>query len=81
MTQAVHVFLSRRNLLTLLSKLDRHAKGEQTLCTIIKHDSVNKLFKQTCDAVVVTAVEDEIYYADRLPGAIVSEDETSLNDK
>lgn len=68
------VFLSRRNLLTLLSKLDRKAKGEQTHCTLIKYDTSNPKYPQNVLGVVVTAVEDADYYDDRDPGDIVDED-------
>jgi hypothetical protein len=42
MTQKV--FLSRRNLLTLLSKLDRKALGQETECAVIKNDNKNGKF-------------------------------------
>lgn len=64
------VFLSRRNLLTLLNKLDRNKQvGEQSLCTIVKTDTVHS--KYPCTSVImVTAVEDEKYYTDRVPGQV-----------
>lgn len=49
--------LSRRNLLTLLSKLDRVRNGESSQCTIIKPNGT-----------MITAEEDEVHYADRPPG-------------
>lgn len=36
------VYLSRRNLLTLLSKLDHRVAGQQTECTLIKRDSTQR---------------------------------------
>ena len=66
----VQVYLSRRNLLTLLSKLDRRAEGEFTHCTIIKNDTVHPVFPQSHAAIKVTAVEDGDYYIDRPPGLI-----------
>lgn len=58
------LYLSRRNLLTLLSKLDRAAVGMETRCAIIKHRQPDKdaPFNQTIDSVMVIAVEDEAYY-------------------
>lgn len=61
------VILSRRNLLTLLSKLDRHKAGEATARTLVKADQ----------DVAVTAIEDEEYYVDRTPGAVHPSDDPS----
>lgn len=65
-----HLFLSRRNLLALLSKLDRKKKGEETACTIVKNDTVHKSYPATVKNVWVTAIEDEDYYFDRPPGEV-----------
>lgn len=62
------VYLTRRNLQTLLYKLDRN-KGNpgESKCTITKMDTRHK--KYPCsEVVVVTAVEDEEYYTDREAG-------------
>ena len=68
------VYLSRRNLLTLLSKLDRAKAAEQTACTLIKNDTVHP--KYPCsDRIVCVAVEDDDYYADRPAGAVNDRDE------
>ena len=57
-----HVYLSRRNLLTLLSKLDRNLElAESSKCTIIKQDTAHPIYPCT-DVIYVTAVEDEEYY-------------------
>ena len=64
------VFLSRRNLLTLLSKLDRKAKGEFTAATLIKHDGQGPDFNQTMPIVLITAIEDDVYYGNREPGEV-----------
>lgn len=69
------VFLSRRNLLTLLSKLDRAAEGNTTFCSIIKSDNHHPLYPQTMDRILVTAVEDAVYYAHREPGPVDTKDE------
>lgn len=68
-----HVYLTRRNLLTLLSKLDRVLDGEESLCTIIKADTVHP--KYPCSTVTkVTAIEDHEYYTDREPGEVHPKD-------
>jgi hypothetical protein len=72
-----HVYLTRRNLLTLLSKLDRQAAGETTACTIIKHDTVHPTYPTT-EPTIVTALEDEEYYADRGPGDVHFADHPAL---
>lgn len=68
------IYLSRRNLLTLLSKLDRQSAGDSTQCTIIKNDSANGPYSQTMDQIAVTAVEDKDYYLDRAAGEVHSAD-------
>ncbi len=70
------VFLSRRNLLTLLSKLDRNkAEPGASQYTLIKCDNQHKTHAQTMPEIVVTAVEDDIYYAEREGGMIHPEDD------
>jgi hypothetical protein len=64
------IFLSRRNLLALLSKLDRQKAGDSTFCTIIKRDNLHPIYSQTIPEIAITAVEDEDYYIDRDPGII-----------
>lgn len=57
------IYLSRRNLLTLISKLDRRAAGEETQCTVIKHQNPDSdAYKQTMVTCAVVAVEDEEFY-------------------
>lgn len=56
------IYLSRRNLLTLLSKLDRDAAGEDTACSIIKQQTPGPAYQQTMARVMVIAVQDEEYY-------------------
>lgn len=68
------LYLSRRNLLTLLSKLDRQKRGERTQCTIIKQDPVHPVYPQSMDACMITALEDEEYYTDRQPGRVHPKD-------
>jgi hypothetical protein len=64
------VYLSRRNLLTLLSKLDRFEAGETTECSIIKYRNDCDPFQSTIDSVKVTAVADDAYYVGRAPGPV-----------
>lgn len=64
------VYLSRKNLKALLSKLDRRAKGETTACTVIKNDTVHPVYPQTMPEIAVIAVEDEEYYTDRPAGLV-----------
>ena len=53
------VFLSRRNLLTLLYKLDAVKRGEESACTIVKYrNDVPFQFRQTMDSIAVIGVED-----------------------
>lgn len=67
------VYLSRRNLLTLLSKLDRVAAGGQSACCLVKQDTTHK--KYPCSTVTeVVAVEDEEYYTERPPGLVHPKD-------
>lgn len=68
------VYLSRRNLLTLLSKLDRQADGEDTGCTIIKRDTQHPVYPQSMNMIAVIALEDEEYYTERSPGYVHSGD-------
>ena len=58
------VQLSRRNLLTLLSKLERRERGEVTAATLVKGDGT-----------VVIAVSDEEYYSKREPGPVHPSDD------
>lgn len=51
------LYLTRRNLLTLLSKLDRKRKGEETACTLVKNDNLHKKYPQTMKSLSVIAVE------------------------
>lgn len=68
------VCLSRRNLLTLLSKLDRRVAGQPTECTIIKNDNTHLGYRQTMKSIEVVAVEDEDYYRERPPGPVHDSD-------
>jgi hypothetical protein len=64
------IYLSRRNLETLLNKLDRVKRGEPSACTIVKCDNVHPTMPQTMAECAVTAVEDADYYIDRTAGTM-----------
>lgn len=68
------IYLTRRNLLTLLSKLDRVAAGERSACTIIKCDNAHPAYPQSMPEIIVTAVEDTAYYTERAPGTVLDKD-------
>lgn len=72
------VYLSRRNLLTLLAKLDRNKETPgASQCTIVKQDTQHP--KYPCsNYIAVTALEDEEYYTDRLPGRMHPAEETKI---
>ena len=76
------VFLTRRNLLTLLSKLDRVRLAPlASTCTLVKQDTTHSKYPCT-DVIAVTAVEDADYYIDREPGEVLIVDEPrSIHDK
>lgn len=58
-----HVYLSDRNVLTLLSKLDRLSKGEHTFCTVFKNDNVHPVYPQTMPQFCVVATETELGFS------------------
>lgn len=72
------IYLSRRNLEVLLSKLDRQKQGESTACTIIKCDTQHPKYPQTMDVIEVIAVENGDYYTERLPGIMHPKDVVKL---
>lgn len=57
------VYLSRRNIQTLLNKLDRMKSGDFSACTLTKCDNLHAKYPQTMEACRVTAVEtyDDLY--------------------
>jgi len=71
------IYLSRRNLMMLLSKLDRARDGEITACSIIKYQNDKDVFVQSMDAIAVTAVEDSALYANRSAGPMHEADEVN----
>ena len=71
------VYVTRRNLLTLLAKLDRAKAGEFTTRTLIKRDTVHPVYPCT-DVIELIALEDEQYYTDREAGEIKPVDEETI---
>ncbi|MBS0308302.1 MAG: hypothetical protein JSS58_04950 [Proteobacteria bacterium] len=59
------LFLSQRDLLTLLGKLDDVRDGQPSSCTIIKSESAHPIFPQTLRRIAVVATETADRY---LPG-------------
>lgn len=74
------IYLSRRNLLALLSKLDRDEAGESTHCAIIKNKGISPEFQQTMDTIMVIAVQDDEYYEAQVrpAGVMHPSDEVNL---
>jgi hypothetical protein len=65
------VYLSRRNLQTLLNKLDRNvaAQDKESACTLVKKDTMHPVYPCS-DVIEVIALEDNEYYTDRVPGRV-----------
>ena len=72
------IYLSRRNLLALLSKLDRLENGDATACAIVQYANPTDPYCNTIDQVLVIAVPDDEFYANRSPGAMHPLDEVKL---
>jgi len=72
------LYLSRRNLLTLLSKLDRLEDGESTACSIIKYANPMDPYCNTIDKIMVTAIPDELFYTNRSAGVMHPKEELAL---
>lgn len=64
------VYLSRRNLQTLISKLDRRLQGDDTQACLVKRDDKHPTYPQSHPVVVVQALEDAEYYTDRESGPV-----------
>lgn len=72
------IYLSRRNLLTLLSKLDRLEAGEDTACSIIKYANPTDPYSNTLDMIMVTAIPDELFYTNRSAGIMHPSEEANI---
>jgi hypothetical protein len=68
------IYLSRRNLMTLLEKLDHVKSGGTSACAIIKRDNKHPKYPQTMPSIIVTALEDEEYYTHRPPGDVADKE-------
>lgn len=74
------LYLSKRNLLTLLSKLERLSLGENTQCSIIKFANDKdpySLFIGHEKSIAVVGIPDEDYYINREPGEVHPKDTPS----
>lgn len=71
----IRLYLTRRNLQTLLNKLDRALKDgpDASACTIIKRDTLHPVYPCS-DVVSVTALENADYYIDRPAGTVLAKD-------
>lgn len=68
----VQLFLTRRNLLALLEKLDHVVDGGSSACTLVKNDTEHPTYPIIgASSIRVTAVEDSAYYQDRTPGDVL----------
>lgn len=74
------IYLSERNLKTLLAKLERHKAGEATQCTLIKYANSTDPYCNSVDSVAVIAVPDEEFYATRQPGMVHPLDEPKIGE-
>ena len=72
------VYLSKRNLLTLLSKLERLERGEETACAIVKYANPTDPYCNTIKEITVIAVPDEKIYTNRAPGEMHHLDEANM---
>lgn len=64
------IYLSERNLRTLLSKVERYKAGEETFCTLIKNANPLDPYCQTMDKIMVIGIPDEKYYTARMAGEV-----------
>lgn len=72
------VYLPKRNLLTLLSKLGRFEASEDTKCEIIKHFvplDPYCMSLQSEESISIIAIPDSKYYTNREPGRMHPEDD------
>lgn len=72
------LYLSKRNLLTLLSKLERFESGQETQCAIIKNSNNLDPYNMRIgceDSVMVIAIPDEKFYVNRKAGQMHPDDD------
>jgi hypothetical protein len=75
------LYLSRRNLQTLLDKLDAQKNGAFTACSIIKFKNYTDSLVSDLEGVQIIAVEDNELYNGREPGKVVDVKDLPLNSK
>jgi hypothetical protein len=69
-----HLYLTRRNLQTLLNKLDRNRQTPgASQCMLLKQNTLHSVYAIQ-EPVMVQALEDEEYYKDRQPGLVHDRD-------
>ena len=73
------IYLSKRNLLTLLSKLERLEEGQNTACAIVKYANTTDPYCNTIDEIMVIAIPDELFYVNRAPGSMHPLDESKMH--
>lgn len=66
------VTLSRRNLLTLLAKLDGHPKNSGS--------AISQYVYESDETVLVNAEEDDVHYRGRVPGSVHPDTEMYIGD-
>ena len=64
------VYLTRRNLLTLLNKLAASKVDKSVSTSILKRDNTHPVYPQSDTEIFVTALEDEEYYTHRDAGHV-----------
>lgn len=66
------IYLSKRNLQVLLSKVERFEAGQETNCAIIKYNNHLDPYNMTIneDCVMIVAVPDKQYYVNREAGVM-----------
>ncbi len=69
--EPVQVYLTRRNLVTLLAKLDGNKRGGTSKCTMVKRDTAHPKYPQSHLEIYISVLEDEEYYTDRKPGVVL----------
>lgn len=75
------LYLSKRNLQTLLNKLERFEAGQETQCAIVKYpnnlDPYSLRIDGVCEheGVMVIAIPDERYYVGRKAGPMLPQDD------
>ncbi len=81
MSNLITLTLSRRNLTSLLTKLDRVRDGGASMCTIVKHDTPGMVNGDVISiSVMVKGAEDAVVYKDRIPGLMIEDIDDIINE-